>query len=198
MKLIQVLFAVAMFAALSGCSSSGTSISYYLIDPTKPETTSSHESLAIEILDLSIPQYLERFQIASRTTTNQLVFSDSHQWGENLRKNLLRTMTRNLSESLGTIDIGSPVTRTLSTPDYRVQVYIEQFERVADGRVLLAARWQVSDGETGEPLSINSTELTSRDVGGASFGGVVDAMQSVYGELCDAIAKSIAVELGDA
>ena len=67
-----------------------------------------------------------------------------HQWGENLRKNLLRTMSRTLSQLLSTLDIGTPLNRSASLPDYRVQIHIEQFELESNDKVKLVARWQLS------------------------------------------------------
>ena len=52
-----------------------------------------------------------------------------------MRKNLLRTMARNLSKLLTTIDIGTPLNRSASTPDYRIQIYIDQFEQDIDKKV---------------------------------------------------------------
>ena len=69
-------------AMLAGCTSGGTAIQYYLIDPVDQPALQLESGLRIQITDLHIPQYLQRFQIARRSGDNQLTFSDSHQWGE--------------------------------------------------------------------------------------------------------------------
>lgn len=181
---------------LSGCFSGGTNapIRYYLIDPFDYSNNplSAVRPLSIEIIDLQIPQYLERFHIATRSDESRLEFSEYNQWGENLRKNLLRTMARNLSKLLSTIDIGTPLNRSASSPDYRLQIHIEQFEQGADGRIKLITRWQLSDQSQTEPLGVFSAELESQQsIEKGNYDAMVSVMRQQFGELSERIAESI-------
>lgn len=182
---------------LSGCFGGGASaVRYYLVDPVEfvAATDSDDRTLAIEIIDVHIPQYLQRFQIVTRSGGSQLKFSQNNQWGENLRKNLIRTMAGNLARLLSTIDIGTPLNRSASLPDYRLQVHIVQFERDNDGSVRLVARWQLSNAEEVE-LGMHAASLES-DVSTASdnYDDIVSAMQELYGQLSQRIADSIIEE----
>jgi len=184
---------------LTGCFGAGGKkviTKYYLIDPVELEALNfiSDKPLAIEIIDVHIPQYLERFQIATRIGGNRLKFSESNQWGENLRKNLMRTLSRNLSRLLSTQDIGTPQNRSSSSPDYRVQLYIEQFERDADHKVRLSARWQISGRESSEPLGVYSHEMVSPEIEDDDYDQMVTLMRQLYGELSSKIAESIVFE----
>ena len=184
---------------LAGCLGGGatTPIRYYLVDEVEPDNVpfSSDKPLIIEIIDLHIPQYLERFNIATRSAENRLEFSEYNQWGENLRKNLMRTMARNLSKLLSTVDIGTPLNRSMSLPDYRIQIYIEKFEQDIDGKVRLAARWQLSDSTEPKPLDVYSAELESKIVVEASdYDQIVSVMRELYGEFSDRIAATIIAE----
>lgn len=182
---------------LAGClGKGGTSTRYYLVDPAAPESVAPPATplLAVELMDLEIPQYLERFQIATRTGGNGIVYAEYHQWGESLRKNLLRTMARNLALLLGTSDVSTPLNRSLARPDYRVQVHVDQFEQDVDGRVRLKARWQVLDAraERAAPTS-HVAQLESEEAYGAGeFEQVVAAMTRLYGTLATQVAASIA------
>ncbi len=140
--LVTTLVFVTILVSCLGSGGEKIPTKYYLIDPVEYDALNSRSDvrMSIEIVDVHIPQYLERFQIATRIGENRLMFSESNQWGENLRKNLMRTLSRNLSRLLATQDIGTPITRSLSSPDYRVQIYIEQFEQDVDGKVKLSAR----------------------------------------------------------
>jgi uncharacterized lipoprotein YmbA len=201
MKLAHGLFFLAFSMLITSCSSSSSSpISYYVIAPViETPVAASNESLSLALMDVHIPQYLERFQIATRTGSNRLQLSDANQWGENLRKNLMRTMVRNLTVALGTIDIGTPINQTSSTPDYRVQVFIAQFEQGSDGYVRLAGLWQVTDGKSGKPLAINAFESVSgARLAEGDFPGIVDAMRDLLGEFCVDIANSIVAQEAEA
>ena len=192
-KLIVLLYVVCL---LSGCIGGGaaTPVRYYLVDPAEYPSASLKvvRQLNLEIINLHIPQYLERFHIATRSNESRLEFSESNQWGENLRKNLLRTMARNLSRLLSTIDIGTPLNRSSSLPDYRVQIHIDQFEQGIDNKVKLVARWQLSDVSKSESLGVFSAELKSQQtIEEKNYDQMVSAMRQLYGELSERVAETI-------
>lgn len=196
-KNIKKYFYCILFPCLvlAGCSSTGgNSVRFYVVNPVDQTSAidSTRARLKIEILDLHVPQYLERSHIATRIGENRLQFSEFNQWGENLRKNLMRTMARNLTSLLSTSDISTPFSRSSSIPDYRVEIHIDQFEMDSEGIVNLSARWQVIDAENDEPLGIQSTDLSSRyRVPDGNFDQMVGEMRDLYGELSRMIAESI-------
>ena len=198
-SLLKLVYSALMLSIfLAACSGGGTKIAtkYYLIDPVEhiALNVTSDKLLAIEIIDVHIPQYLERFHIATRVGENRLKFSESNQWGENLRKNLMRTLSRNLSRLLSTQDIGTPLNRSSSLPDYRVQLYIEQFEPGIDNMVRLAARWQISATDTPEPLAIYNEEMLGVAIEQNNYEQMVTSMRQLFGELSVKIAESILAE----
>ncbi len=201
-KSLHVLFSLLLLVLMSACAGGGgKAIRYYLIDPVvldrQPVPAQGAPSLSIEVLDLHIPQYLERFQIATRAGKGRLVFSDYHQWGENLRKNLLRTLSRNLSQLLATHDVGTPLNRSASRPDYRVQVYIEQFEMDIDNRVKLVARWQLTRSGKQEPLGVFALQLQGEQtIKDGDYDGMVWVMHKLYGQLSEEVATSILAQEG--
>ena len=182
-------YALLVLVMLAGCSSGGgTPIRYYLIDPQEQTQLSERADLSLEIVDLQVPQYLERFQIASRANANELTFSDMNQWGENLRKNLTRTMGINLARLMGTIDVGTPVNRTANDPDYRIQIFIAQFERDAENHVTLLAKFQIVPA-TG-PTRTEGVQLVS-DYATSDYPGTVSAMSDLFSDLARSIARVI-------
>ena len=194
-----IVSSLILLIIMTGCFGAGgekKATKYYLIDPIESGALNfkSDRPLAVEIIDVHLPQYLERFHIATRIGENRLNFSESNQWGENLRKNLMRTMSRNLSRLLSTQDIGTPLKRSSSTADYRVQIYIEQFERDVDLKVKLSARWQISGNESSEPLGIYSQEMASLPTEKGDYDQMVSFMRQLYGELSSKIAESIIAE----
>ncbi|MFT5012340.1 MAG: putative lipoprotein YmbA [Patiriisocius sp.] len=175
---------------LAGCGGSPTVIKYYVIDPIPMAAVADLGDKSVQILDLKLPQYLERFQIARREEGNQITFNNNQQWGESLRKNLYRTMTRNLSSLLGTADVGTAISRSFAAPDYSIRVSVESFEQGADGRVQLAARYQISDAAG----SVLTTEQVSSIVdrqSGDRYGDMVTDLQQLFADLSEQIAVSI-------
>ncbi len=196
---LPVIYLV-FFWILSGCAGGGgTQVRYYLLDPVESLAIQSgtDKTLAIEIINLHIPQYLERLHIAVRSGENRLRFSENNQWGENLRKNLMRTMARNLSSLLSTSDIATPLGRSSSVPDYRIAIYIDQFERDIDNIVRLSARWQLIDGADSQALGIHQLDLEGNSrVAENDYDYMVSEMRDLYGQLSRNIAETILVEAG--
>ena len=186
---------------MSGCSSAGGgSIRYYLINPVEfsPVRNGPENKLSIEIINLHVPQYLERLHIAVRTGENSLHFSEFNQWGETLRKNLMLTMARNLSDLLSTPDISTPLNRSSSMPDFRLEIHIDRFEQDSDGLVRLTARWQLIDAAKSQPLGTHSADLTSETrIPERDYDQMVSAMRDLYGQLSRMIADNIVAQAGD-
>jgi len=184
--------AVILLFTIAACASGGASpTNYYLLNPVKTTESNQQSGMVIEILDLHLPQYLERFQIATRSSDNQLDFSDTQQWAENLRKNLMRVSSQNLSEQLGIVDIGTPIRRTSSPANYRVQVYIETFELQPDGRVRLNARWQLTQADNDNTLTTKRFSSAGNLVSTADYGEIVDSMSQLYADMCQEIADEL-------
>lgn len=194
--LYKIVISLCVAGLLSGCAGAGSTAltRYYLIDPAEYPSAPLKvvRPLSIEIVSLHIPQYLERFHIATRSSKSQLKFSESQQWGENLGKNLLRTMARNLSALLSTMDIGTPLNRSASVPDYRVRIHIEQFEQESNNKVKLVARWQFIGGSQLKPSDVFSAELQGKEtIKEKNYEQMVSVMRQLYGDLSQRIAETI-------
>jgi uncharacterized lipoprotein YmbA len=184
-----------MVLILTGCSSVVEQpIRYYVINPVEQQAIAldnPSSSLNIRVLDLSIPQYLEHFQIAQRSGEQELTFSDDHQWGENLRKNLIRTLARNLSRQLGSPNVFTPHVRSSSQPDYAITISIDQFEQASDGEVKLSVRYQIFDPSEKKILVTKVFEQGIENTRRKSFAAMVSTMQTLYNNLCLEISKKL-------
>lgn len=185
---------------LAGCAGGGE-LRYYLLDPAPVPVLRSDGAtpVAVEILDLEVPQYLERFQIARRGDGNRIDYALNDQWGEPLRKNLLRTLAVNLSRALDTVAVATPLNRLASVPEsvpeLRVRVHVERFETAEDGRTHLHARWQVIDVDSGamrtEQVQLTSPPASAPAPRAVDIAQQVAAMQRLFGDLSSRIAESL-------
>ncbi|MBL6691143.1 MAG: membrane integrity-associated transporter subunit PqiC [Pseudomonadales bacterium] len=184
------LLLVCLLALLNACSSDpGTS--YYLLEPVIEAPLELESDVSLEILDLEIPQYMERFQIASRRADNQVVFSSSNQWGENLRKNISRVLARNLIHELESPAVGTQGSRLSKPADFKAKVYIERFERGADGYVHLVARWQLLAGNSQTIFSGSYSSSGQNRIDARDYAGTVAAMSALLGEFSREIAREV-------
>jgi hypothetical protein len=104
-------------------------------------------------------------------------------------------MIRILAENLGRL---LPNDRVIAAPhpvplqpDYRLALEVQRFERDADGRVQLTARWWLTRGADLAPLASPAATFTGGAIGDSSVDALVQSMSTVYGELAQAIARSL-------
>jgi uncharacterized lipoprotein YmbA len=190
------ILGLPLLILLIGCSSSGkVPIRYYVIDPviqdtlSSSEAFSSEEKLSVHILDLHLPQYLERYQMALRSGENELTLSDSHQWGENLRKNLLRTLGSNLSSLLDTPEISTPIARSARKADVKIRLFIERFDQAESGLVILNARYQLSSFAKEPTTYTFRQEMMNASPG--NYAGIVKKMTVLFNALSIDIARRL-------
>ena len=192
---IRLLLLSAVLACLGGCLGGGDKVAFYVVNPADLrmlDADGNADKVSIELLNLRVPAYLERSHIAVRTGENSMTFSEYNQWGENLRKNLMRTLSRNLGHLLDTSEISTPLNRSSTEPDYRLEVLIDQFELDTDGYVRLSARWQLIDAASDAPLGLKSADLTAgRTVDGKDYESMVGEMRDLFGQLSVMIAEDI-------
>lgn len=179
-----------------GCASKGLDTRFYILDPLPQEIpivkADKADPISIDVVSLSLPQYLERPQIVTRGEGNRLELAELHQWGENLRKNMVRVIAKNLSNILQTPDVSIGLRNPISSPDFRIELVIMKFERDPDGKVRLTAKWSLSGGRDNTPIIIKFSELESLTVPAESdMGRTVAAMNSIVGDLSLIIGNEI-------
>ncbi|MCC5888375.1 MAG: membrane integrity-associated transporter subunit PqiC [Gammaproteobacteria bacterium] len=191
--MMRTLLALLVLVAVVGCAG-GSSIRHYLVDPAPGPVLAAGGAapLVVEILDVELPRYLDRYPLVRRGADGQVLLASGHQWGEGLRLNLLRTLSINLSEQLGSVDVSTPRTRSASRPDFRVLVVIEAFEANASGQVHLDARWQLMAGSDHGTLTTRLSRLRSEHrLADADHAGQVAAMSELFGRLSAEIAREL-------
>ena len=178
-----------------GCGKSATR--FYVLNPLDSGADFAGESeqkgrLSVEVASLRLPQYLERPQIVTRSSGNRLVLADYHQWGGNLRKNMMRVLAKNLSRILDTPHIAISPHRPPNPPDFRVDVEVMQFERDVDRKVRLSAQWRLLSGKDRKVVTTRMTELSSPAVpAGTDYEDTVSTMSTIFGELSQIIGREI-------
>lgn len=139
---------------------------------------------------VTLPRYLDRPQIVSYASGNELRLEDAHRWAEPLEQNFTRTLTENLSFLLGTERIVQYPGRRGVTPDVQVQVEVIRFDARTDGTVTLHARWSVLD-RTGATVTASRSDLEQKAASG-SYDALVAAHSEALARLSREIANSVA------
>lgn len=144
--LFTTLCLMAGFVLLPACGTSQPT-KYYLLSPSEPDTVpaGSRRELVIGVGPVSLPSYLNRREMVSRTGSNELDVAAFHQWAEPLQESLIRVVSEDLGRRLGTENvIQLPVKRSIRSAlpiDYQVVIGVERFEKMPNGEAVLDARW---------------------------------------------------------
>lgn len=187
-----LIAAAATLVLLWGCSSAPVT-HYYVLSPTaQAPAQPAQASIAVVIKDVRLPQYLERPQIVIRGGDHRLQVVENEQWAGNLREDMTRVLAENLGRLLQSDRVIAAPHDLRLQPDVRVEVEVLRFERDAGGRVQLSAHWWVTRGSDATLLASPGVTLFGEPLGaGAAYEAVVASMSAVYGELAQAIARSI-------
>ena len=179
---------------LSGCLGSTPPTQFYLLPPLTSGDTASPASagqrdLTLGVGPVTVPPYLDRPQIVTRTSRAKLVLADLDQWAAPLPDTITRVLAENLSLLIPTERVVlHPWPRT-TDPDYQVTVEVLQFDRGPGGQVVLVARWSLLDRDAKE-LALRTSRI-SQAAGGADYEATVTAM----GRTLEVLAHDMAATL---
>jgi len=184
---------LAALLLLTSCATSPTLMYYQLSTGREqvftPPVLSGFEIRQIGIGPVTLPAYLDRPQIATRASVNQLTFADHQRWAEPLADNFSRVVAKNLTRLLGAERFQIfpwPGSRSI---DWQFVIDVLAFENQADGTAVLEVQWMVLNGAS-EVLPLRRSRIESPAINPGQAGRVAALSQTVA-ELCQEIAASL-------
>ena len=194
--LVRIAFLV-FFAAplvLAGCGTSPPS-KFYMLNAVKAQQTSGQVTSAPHIIllavgPINIPDYLDRPQIVTLSTQNELAFSEFERWGGSLRDDVERVLIENLSGLLASDGVAVASWQRRTTGGYRVPVEVNRFDAVPGGSVLLKATWGIASHD-GIKVFVTQAFSISQGLGGKDSSSIVAGMSEALGALSQEIATSV-------
>jgi uncharacterized lipoprotein YmbA len=182
---------MASLLGLGACAS--TPSRFYMLNTlTASETvpaTSAERGPVIGVGPITFPKYLDRPQIVTRASPNQVALGEFDRWAEPLQENFSRVLAENLALLIPTDHtLLNPWPRSASL-DYQVRVEVLHFGGWLGGESSLIARWSILDGTERELLSkkVNLQVPT----GGRDYEAIVVAMN----QLLEALSRDIAAAI---
>lgn len=152
-RFLALLVIFVITGTLSGCVNLGKGTErlprlYVLtaIDSDGPATTlSGKENLSIGVGPLAFPEYLNRPQIVTRASGNEISVAPFANWAEPLKQNVLRVMVSNIATLAGTDAVYRYPWRAGHAPLVQLQMEVVQFDAARRGGAILAVRWEWVD-----------------------------------------------------
>jgi len=200
-----VALAIAVFCCfvallLPGCLGKGSNPSRYYVlheiaqpvgDPG-PDLFTEDNAL-LQIGPISLTRYLDRSQIVSRSSDNQVDLAEFDRWSEPLHESFTRGLAGNLGTLLPTDDILIyPNRGSADETFYQLKMEVTRFDGRRDGEVTLEARWIVV-GQRNRKVLPQARSLYTAPVAGNDYAGYVAALNRTMEKLSREIADKVRV-----
>ena len=176
-----------------GCASQPSR--FYLLSAlanieTASPGTSGQQGPTIGVGPVTLPRYVDRPQIVTRTSPYELKVAEFDSWAEALDTNFTRVLAENLSILLPTARVVmSPWPRAIPI-DYQVTVDVTHLLSQVSGDSLLIADWTLFKGE-GQDVLTSGRSRFSASPGGQDYAAMVAAMSQTVASLSREIATTI-------
>jgi uncharacterized lipoprotein YmbA len=199
MSRILAIAAMSVWCAGCGAFEPRADPSSYYILAALPETefaadnntAGARASFSIGLGPVELPAYLERQQIATRTSTNRLSYSETDRWAAPLAQSFSSVLAQNIAHLVNTARLIPFPWQSIDAPDYQVKVEVMQFEANSNQEVWLTARWSVIDRN--KKLLVDQRTSLTRRAGSLSTEDFVKALSATVGELSREIAKTLQI-----
>jgi uncharacterized protein len=186
---LQLLVGCLWLLALTSCSNEPTR-TYVLTADVEKAGPTTPGGIAVEVGPISLPAYLDRPQIVTRTAPNSVVQADLDQWGGNLNDNIVRVLAINLSNLLMTDRISLYPSQDGPSADFQVVLNIERFEEQPDGNTVLDTFWSLVNPGNGKVLVMRRSSYQAAD--GSTQTGHSAATQRPYDAVAAAMSRNLA------
>ncbi len=157
-------------------------------EPIRPLADLS--DIGIEVGPIRMPMYLDRSDIVTRGSPNEVEVADFAQWAGPLPENFTRVLAENLSVLLFTDKIAVFPFARRNTADYNVTMYVTRFDGAPGGKAHLRARWAILDRKRKDPFFENHT-MISHPTENDTTEALIAAKSRTVGDLSREIAEAI-------
>ena len=190
---MRTAIAVACVALLGGgcVLKRSTPARLYVLEAVAPEAAAAPGGAPGGVLGMqrvSVPAWMDRAEITSRTGTGEIVPDPQARWGEPITRGIQRVMAENLAALLPDRHLVTAPFPVTSTVEHRVDVSITEGARQPDGTVLLEARWAIVGPDGALLVQRRSSHRTGAV---ATAPGTVQALNEALASLSGEIAAAV-------
>ena len=192
---LALLTTGAALLVLHGCTATSAPTKFYVLNAlpnqgTEAQAAPIDQCLAIGVGPVELPEYLDREEIVTRVSANELNMAQFDQWAEPLQSNFSRVLAENLSVLLCTEPI-AVFPWIGSTPiDYQITVEVTRFDGRLGGDADLVARWSIFRSDDNIALLTRKSGY-SEPTGSSSYASLASAQSRALEALSRDIAEAL-------
>jgi len=179
---------------VAACSSTPP-VAYYTLN-TLPEMQQEipaavmDDTLAIGVGPVEFPKFLDRPQIVTRKSQNQIEVSEFHRWAGSFPGDFSRVLAKNISILLPSDRVAVYPWGDQFSPTYRIKLAVQQFDGQLGERVVLDVTWMVTDQEGTKKLVVRKS-LIEEPVSDKTYEALVVAESNALVTLSRTIVEEI-------
>ena len=172
---------------------------FYVLKASTPETPmpkqKNNAEIAIGIRPVAIPGYLDRPQLVTRVSNNEVHLSEWNRWASPIGQSIAEILGENFALLLGTSKITIYPCATVAHPQYDIWVSILNFDGRPGDTIKLDCRWRITNEQNEKVFAVKDfhAELPCQN----THEGYAEAMSKVLGMLSREIASEILVLSSD-
>jgi uncharacterized protein len=189
-SLLSVVVLLALVFFFSACAGKSASSKFYVLSSLPQSPLGAAEGATIGVFPVTMPDYLDRPQVVTRVSENEINLDEFSRWAEPLKDGFTRALVQNLSTLLNT----AKVIKTTESPGIpmalQVGVEVVQFDGTLGGDVVLTVKWGLF-GEQGKKLLVGKRSSFREPTGGATYEALVVAESRAVAALSREIAEAI-------
>lgn len=187
-RALGLLVIVAFVAA--ACAQSQPS-NFYTLSSLERAANAGTDGPAIGVGPVTLPKYLDRPQIVTRSSPNKVELAEFEKWAESLDNIFSRAVADNLGVLLETDQVVVLPRRRNLPLDYQVEINVTQFDTTTDGKTRLSARWILFGKDDKQPLVSREAVIAALTETPEDFESVVASMSRAVENLSREIARTI-------
>jgi uncharacterized lipoprotein YmbA len=138
-----------------------------------------------------IPEYLNRPQIVTRTSSAELELAEFHRWAEPLEDSFSRVLAMNLGTLLGSSEVWEFATDLAARADYVVGGRVYRFDVDESGLAVLDVQWLLEDGEQQLIYDSERSRYEEQSDSKRSYDAGVQALSRAMARLGREIAEAV-------
>jgi len=192
----RLLIACALATLLSGCFGHSQPIEFYTLSPIPRPVggAGGAPGTIVAVYPAVIPAAIDRPQIVTRTTENQIMLSEFNRWGGTLKEEISRVLVESLGILLADRRVSVMADSLAVDPAYLVAVTFPRFEGRLGENVWLNAAWTIRDQKHKKTLAVK-TSILQEKIAGPGYAELVAAQSRALGALSREIAAELAAQL---
>lgn len=192
-RIIRVALILACICILAQACASSKSSRFYILSSDCVSMAPMHAkagNLSLGVGPVKLPDYLNRSQIVTRTSSETVQLAEYDRWAEPLDKNFARVLADDLGSLLGTDRVALFPLSGFRKLDYQVVVEVVRFDGQCGGKAVLSVRYSLFGTDGKEPLVSKKAEFTE-PVKGNTYEALVAAHCRNLGALSHEIASAV-------